>query len=100
MLSRYKILLGRQGLSLRVSKYLNTEYLAQTVLTLSYEEIQSPHHIGTWTLGELEAIGQSYECRPCLRIPSADSEALRATRRSLHELQSILLVGQKGMNPI
>ena len=34
----------------RGSKVSNNEYLAQTILTISYVEIQSPHYIGTWTL--------------------------------------------------
>ena len=29
------------------SKYLDSKYLAQTILTISYIEIQSPHYIGT-----------------------------------------------------
>ena len=30
------------------------EYLAQTMLIVSYLEIQSRHHVGTWTLGVLK----------------------------------------------
>ena len=34
----------------RGSKYLFNEYLAQTILTISHIEIQSPHNAGAWTL--------------------------------------------------
>ena len=45
---------GLFGAPGRGSKYFNNKYLAQTIVLISFVEIQSPHYVGTWTLRIIE----------------------------------------------